>query len=157
MSGARGGYRPAMAFQVTEVQRHLKGASYPSSGDDLAQLARSNGADDELVEALRGIGGSIDGPNDVMKHLSGDLGGPTGGAQDRSPRSDVDAPAFQVDDVQRHLKGADYPATGEELSSLAKGNGAPDELVEILRHIGRVSGPTVVMERLESHLGGPQT
>jgi hypothetical protein len=146
-----------MAFQVTEVQRHLKGASYPSSGDDLAKLARSNGADDELVEALKGISGSVDGPNEVMKQLSGDLGGPTGGAQDRSPRSDVDKPAFQVDDVQRYLKGADYPSSGEELSKLASGNGAPDELVEILRHIGKVKGTTVVMERLESHLGGPQS
>src|SRR3954452_24142924 len=146
-----------MAFQVTEVQRHLKGANYPSSGDDLAGLAQSNGADDELVAALRGIGGSVDGPNDVMKHLSGELGGPTGNAQDRSPRTDVERPAFQVDDVQRYLKGAEYPTTDDELARLAKGNGAPDELAELLRHVGKVSGPTAVMERLEPHLGGPQS
>ena len=81
----------------------------------------------------------------------------TGGAQDRSPRSDVDAPAFQVDDVQRYLKGAEYPTTDDELAKVAKGNGAPDELVELLSHIGKVKAPTVVMERLESHLGGPQS
>ena len=64
---------------------------------------------------------------------------------------------WQVSEVQRYLKGADYPSSGDELSKLAKGNGAPDELVQLLGHIGKVKGPTVVMERLESHLGGPQS
>jgi len=146
-----------MAFQVTEVQRHLKGAEYPMDGEALAKLAERNGADTELVEALRGIDRDVDGPNTVMQHLSGQLGGPTGNAQDRSPREDVDRPAFQVDDVQRHLKGADYPTKGEELAKVAERNRAPQELVELLRHIGRVDGPTKVMERLESHLGGPQS
>jgi hypothetical protein len=142
-------------FQVTEVQRHLKGADYPADGDALAKLAQGNGADDELVEALRSIK-TVDGPSGVMEQLSGQLGGPTGGAQDRSPRSDVDQPSFQVDDVQRYLKGVDYPTTGDDLAKAAKGNGAPDELVELLGHVGHVKAPTVVMERLESHLGGPQ-
>jgi hypothetical protein len=62
-------------FQVTEVQRHLKGADYPADGDELASLAESNGADSELVEALRGIDTEVDGPDQVMKHLAGQLGG----------------------------------------------------------------------------------
>ncbi len=146
-----------MAFQVTEVQRHLKGASYPSSGDDLAKLAQSNGADEELVEALRGISGSVDGPNTVMQHLSGDLGGSTGGAQDRSPRSDVEGPSFQVDEVQGHLKGASYPTTGDDLAKVAQGNGAPDDLVGLLRELGQVDGPNRVMAGLKSHLGGAES
>src|SRR4051812_39579243 len=145
-----------MAFQVTEVQRYLKGAQYPMDGEALAGLAQRNGADEELVGALRGISGSADGPNEVMKQLAGDLGGPTGGAQDRSPRTDVDQPSFQVDDVQRHLEGASYPSTGGDLARVAEGNGAPAELVELLGHIGHVDAPTKVMERLESHLGGAQ-
>ena len=63
-----------MAWQVTEVQKALKGASYPSSGDELADVASGNGADEGLVEALRGIG-TADGPDDVMKEFKGDLGG----------------------------------------------------------------------------------
>jgi hypothetical protein len=65
-------------FQVTEVQKALKGADYPMSGDELAELAKANGADDDLVEALRGLR-QVDGPNGVMKELKGDLGGGTGG------------------------------------------------------------------------------
>ena len=66
-----------MAFQVTEVQKALEGADYPAGGDALAELASSNGADAELIEALRGIR-EVDGPNGVMKELKGDLGGSTG-------------------------------------------------------------------------------
>ena len=64
-----------MGFQVTEVQKALKGADYPMSSDELADLAGSNGADDGLIEALRGTDDTFDGPNAVMKALKGDLGG----------------------------------------------------------------------------------
>jgi hypothetical protein len=65
-----------MAFQVTEVQKALKGVDYPASSDELARHAERNGADRELVEALRGMSkGSFDGPNAVMKALKGDLTG----------------------------------------------------------------------------------
>ena len=53
-----------MAFQVTEVQKALKGVDYPASKDQLADHAEGNGADRELVDALRGMGkDSFDGPN----------------------------------------------------------------------------------------------
>jgi hypothetical protein len=64
-----------MAFEVTEVQKCLKGADYPATGEQLAELARGNGAADDLVEALRGIGDEVDGPNGVMKRLKGHLTG----------------------------------------------------------------------------------
>ena len=63
-------------FQVTEVQKALKGANYPMDGKQLAELAESNGADSSLVDALRGLR-EVDGPNGVMKELKGDLGGST--------------------------------------------------------------------------------
>lgn len=63
-----------MSFQVTEVQKALKGADYPMDGTALADLADSNGADKELVDALRPIR-EVDGPNGVMKELKGQLGG----------------------------------------------------------------------------------
>jgi hypothetical protein len=63
-----------VGFQVTEVQKALKGADYPMDGEQLAELARSNGADDDLVQALRGVR-EVDGPNTVMQELQSDLGG----------------------------------------------------------------------------------
>ena len=64
-----------MALQVTEVQKALKGADYPASRDDLVSLAERNGAEHELLDALRGADGdTFDSPADVMKGLSGALG-----------------------------------------------------------------------------------
>lgn len=63
-------------FQVTEVQKALKGAEYPMDGAQLSELARANGGDDALVEALKGVR-EVDGPNTVMQELKGQLGGPT--------------------------------------------------------------------------------
>ena len=38
-------------------------------------------------------------------------------------------------DLQKALKGADYPAAREDLISLAKDNGADDTLVEKISHV----------------------
>ena len=63
-----------MAFQVTEVQKALKGADYPMDGKALSALAKKNGGSSELVDALSGLR-EVDGPNTVMKELKGSLGG----------------------------------------------------------------------------------
>jgi hypothetical protein len=65
-----------MAFQITEVQKALKSVDYPASRDDLAAHAERNGADRELVDAIRNMSKrSFDGPNAVMKELKGSLTG----------------------------------------------------------------------------------
>ena len=144
-----------MAFQVTEVQKALKGADYPMDGKELSQLAKKNGGGDDLVEALKGIG-KVDGPNTVMKELKGSLGGstPGGNSRDEKQYKDVKGPSFQVTEVQKALKGADYPMDGNELSKLAKKNGAGDDLVDALKGVGKVDGPNTVMKQLKDHLGG---
>jgi len=64
-------------FQVTEVQKALKGADYPMDGDQLAELAGKNGAGEDLNGALRGVG-EVEGPNGVMRQLKSHLGGRPG-------------------------------------------------------------------------------
>jgi hypothetical protein len=58
---------------------------------------------------------------------------------------------FNPVDVQKHLKGADYPASGEQLAQTAQGNDAPDDLVDKLRSLGNeeFSGPDKVMAALK--------
>jgi len=59
-----------MDVNPIELQKHLKGASYPASRDDLVSLAESNGAPAEIVEALRNAGrDSFDGPDDVQEAI----------------------------------------------------------------------------------------
>jgi hypothetical protein len=65
-----------VAFQVTEVQKALKGVDYPASPEELADKAEENGGAPELVETLRGMRKrTFDGPNAVMKELKGQLTG----------------------------------------------------------------------------------
>jgi hypothetical protein len=65
-----------MAPSVTDVQKALKGADYPASREELIELAESNGADDEVVEALRDADDDdFDGPDQVMAALKGQVGG----------------------------------------------------------------------------------
>jgi hypothetical protein len=56
------------------------------------------------------------------------------------------------DEATQYLDGVDYPASKEDLASAAENNGAPDELVERLRTLGRpdFSGPDEVVEELAS-------
>ena len=56
------------------------------------------------------------------------------------------------DEVNRYLEGVDYPASKEDLASAAEDNGAPEELVERLRTLGRpdFSGPDEVVKELAS-------
>lgn len=46
---------------------------------------------------------------------------------------------------------------GEQLAALAEENGAPSELVELLRSLSKVEGPSGVMKQLKDHLGGKPT
>ena len=67
-----------MGYDVTEVQKTLGGFDYPGTAADLAEHAKGKGADDQLVDALKGMDKEqFDGPNAVMKKLSeaGVLGG----------------------------------------------------------------------------------
>jgi hypothetical protein len=61
-------------WQITDVQKALKGADYPASGDELARLAEDNGADSDLVEKLRSID-EASGPDDVMREFKGEVTG----------------------------------------------------------------------------------
>lgn len=58
---------------------------------------------------------------------------------------------FNPVDVQKHPRGADYPATGEELASTAQSNDAPGDLVEKFQSLGdeEFSGPDQVMAALK--------
>ena len=63
-----------MGFSVTTVQKALKGADYPATGEELADLAETNGADQDLVDALRENVSDADSPAEVMEALEDELG-----------------------------------------------------------------------------------
>jgi hypothetical protein len=56
------------------------------------------------------------------------------------------------DKVTQYFEDVDYPVSKEDLASAAEDNGAPDELVERIRTLGRpdFSGPDEVVAELEA-------
>ncbi len=135
---------------MNEVQKALRGADYPMNGGQLADLAKRNGARQELVDVLAKIDREVPSPQVVMQELKGELGGRTPGPHksEEYHYKDVKGPNFQVNEVQKYLKGADYPMDGGQLAGLAERNGAREELVEALRGVGKVNGPNAVMKQL---------
>ncbi|MFI8567019.1 DUF2795 domain-containing protein [Rhodococcus sp. NPDC078407] len=60
-----------MTINPIELQRHLAGADYPASKDQLCELAEKNGADEDTMSALRNMkGDSFDGPDAVSAAVS---------------------------------------------------------------------------------------
>ena len=57
-------------------------------------------------------------------------------------------------EVQKHLKGMNYPASKDDVVSKAEENGADEELLAQLRGVRKneFSGPDDVMEALKSSL-----
>ncbi len=53
-------------------------------------------------------------------------------------------------EVQKHLKGVDYPASKDDIVAAAERNGAPEEILEQLRAMGqdRFDGPNAVQAAL---------
>jgi hypothetical protein len=62
---------------------------------------------------------------------------------------------LDVTEVQKALKGADYPASRDDLVRTAEGNGAGDDVMGALRGAGqdRFDGPDQVMSALKGSLG----
>jgi hypothetical protein len=59
-----------MDVDPIEVQEHLRGIDYPATKDELVATAESNGAPQEIIEALQQMDGDqFDGPDEVMEAL----------------------------------------------------------------------------------------
>jgi len=59
-----------MDVNPIEVQKHLSGVDYPASKEELIATAESNGAPQEIIEALQQTDAvQFDGPDNVMAEL----------------------------------------------------------------------------------------
>ena len=57
-----------------ELQKSLKGVDYPANKDDIVKAAEKNGADAEILDALRNLqDDSFEKPTDVSKALSDEM------------------------------------------------------------------------------------
>ena len=60
-----------MDVNPIEVQKHLGGIDYPATKDEIVSTAESNGAPQEIIDALQALDrAEFDGPNAVQAALS---------------------------------------------------------------------------------------
>lgn len=61
--------RPSAA----ELQAHLKGLNYPAKKEDVLNMARENGANEDVLRALESLSGdSFGGLQDIMRAYGGE-------------------------------------------------------------------------------------
>ncbi|MBP2337471.1 hypothetical protein JOF41_003649 [Saccharothrix coeruleofusca] len=59
-----------MTVNPIQVQKFLSGVDYPATKDDIVDTAQAQGADDDLLEALRNLPmDQFDSPNDVSEAI----------------------------------------------------------------------------------------
>jgi hypothetical protein len=57
--------------EFIEVQKYLSGVGYPATKDQLVEQAKSNGASQDVIEALSAMPeGEYDGPNRVSSAVT---------------------------------------------------------------------------------------
>ncbi len=59
-----------MALNPIQVQEFLSGVDYPATKDSIVETARSRGADEDTLEALRNLPrDDFDSPNDISEAI----------------------------------------------------------------------------------------
>jgi len=120
------------------VEKYLAGVDYPANRQDLLDQARANNADNDIMETLAGLPEqTYHSPIDVSKAMAGSEieSGQRSSREGFEGRSVSRSTAVSAAEVQRYLRGMDYPAGIREVISLAQKNGAPGDVLDILQRI----------------------
>lgn len=128
-----------------EVEKYLAGVDYPASRQDLIDRARKNSAGRDVMDTLGSLPDqTYHSPIDVSKAMAGSeitsTRAPSGSraapeeTRERGTRRGGEA-AVSVAEVQRYLRGMDYPAGKSGVISQAQKNNAPDDVLDILEMI----------------------
>lgn len=132
MAEARFKVNPAM------VEKYLAGVDYPANRQDLIDQARANNADNDIMETLTGLPEqTYHSPIDVSKAMAGSEveSGRRSSSESVGEASVSRSTAVSAAEVQRYLRGMDYPAGIREVVSQAQKNGAPGDVLDILQRI----------------------
>lgn len=121
---------------------------YPASKEDLARQAEQNGADNDVRALLDQLpDGEYQTPADVSRALGGLDDDGSRGEEGRSPGRGRTAASGGDDEggndaqgsgeinpieLQKHLKGVDYPANKQDLTRQAEENGADGGMRAVL-------------------------
>jgi len=116
------------------VEKYLAGVDYPAKRQDLIDQARANNADSDVMETLAILPDqTYHSPIDVSKAMAGSEG--KSGQRSSGGASVSRSTAVSAAEVQKYLRGMDYPAGIREVVNQAQKNGAPGDVIDILERI----------------------
>ncbi|WP_250987006.1 DUF2795 domain-containing protein [Methanoculleus oceani] len=133
------------------VEKYLAGVDYPAKRQDLIDRARMNDADRDVMDTLDSLPDqTYHSPIDVSKAMAGSAIGSrpssssgegaglaTGRKETRGggEASVGRTTAVSAAEVQKYLRGMDYPAGISEVVTQAQKNNAPGDVLDILNRI----------------------
>ncbi|KUG21287.1 antigen [hydrocarbon metagenome] len=137
------------------VEKSLSGVKFPANRQDLIAKAQENNAEQSIIDTLRGLPErSYNSPIDISKAMGESMAEPAAAtsegqrglaAASEETRERVakmggeasvsTATAVSAAEVQKYLKGIDYPTDKKGIVDQAQKNGAPNEVISILNRI----------------------
>jgi len=154
-------------LSAADLQVYLRGIDYPAGRQDLVMHAQKNNAPESVVDVIEQFG---DRTYRSAAEVSEEFGRETRGEKTRHeppartetvaeerPETRVKAPAhLSAADLQVYLKGMDYPAGRQDLVARAKGNNAPEGVIEVFEGFGdrTYRSPAEVSEEFGSKTRG---
>lgn len=118
------------------VEKYLAGVDYPASRQDLIDKAKKNKADRDVMDILDNLPDqTYHSPIDVSKAMAREETGPTRAPTEERAAEMGKKASVSVAQVQRYLRGMDYPAGKKEVVNQAQKNNAPGDVLDILRRI----------------------
>jgi hypothetical protein len=154
-------------ISAADLQVYLRGIDYPAGRQDLVMHAQKNNAPESVVDVIEQFG---DRTYRSAAEVSEEFGRETRGEKTRHeppartetvaeerPETRVKAPAhLSAADLQVYLKGMDYPAEKQDLVARAKGNNAPEGVIEVFEGFGdrTYRSPAEVSEEFGSKTRG---
>ncbi|HML06145.1 MAG TPA: DUF2795 domain-containing protein [Methanobacterium sp.] len=123
---------------TTDIERSLKGINFPAGKQDLVQQAKKNKANSEVIKAIRNLPEDrFKSPTDVAKAW---------GEERRGKQSTETHRGGITTDIERSLKGINFPANKQDLVQQAKKNKASQNVLKAIKNLpeDRFKSPTDV-------------
>jgi|GEM_PF-632002 len=112
---------------TAEIEKALKGMNYPASKQNLVQQAKSNHASRDVINAIQDLPENrFNSPTDVAKAWGEERRGTQHGGTRRGGLTT---------EIEKSLKGINFPANKQELLQQAKKNKASQNVVNAIEKL----------------------
>lgn len=122
---------------TADIEKSLKGINFPANRQDLVQQAKKNKASQNVMQAIENLPeDQFNSPTDVAKAWGQERkgtksGGTSGGGTQRggTRRGGL------TTEIEKSLKGINFPASKQDLVQQAQNNNASQEVVQAIENL----------------------